>query len=97
MNHEVGSPEYRRAAMLRRKWGMTEDDYLAMFVKQEGRCVICRTHQDDLSKRLCIDHDHETGKIRELLCHNCNTGIGNLRDSTELLMAATKYLLKHKE
>lgn len=95
--HIVGSPEYRWAAYLRLRYKMTEDDYLALFIQHEGKCAICKTHQDDLSKRLCIDHDHETGKIRGLLCHNCNTGIGNLRDSIALLTEATKYLIKHKE
>jgi hypothetical protein len=57
-----------------------------------GCCKICKTHYSEFSKRLAVDHDHNTGKIRGLLCLYCNTGLGKFKDSTKLLNEAIKYL-----
>ena len=63
-----------------------------LFKKQKGQCAICGIHQDSLNKRLCIDHCHKTNRIRGLLCTSCNAGIGNLRESIELLKNSIDYL-----
>lgn len=76
-----------------KEYQITEDQYNRMFDLQEGRCKGCNTHQDDLSKRLCVDHCHETGKIRGLLCTNCNLAIGLVADSPEVLLSLIDYLL----
>jgi Recombination endonuclease VII len=60
--------------------------------EQNGLCAICGNKESE--RRLALDHCHDTGKIRGLLCGTCNTGIGMLKDSVELLEAATKYLSK---
>jgi hypothetical protein len=49
------------------------------------------------NKKLFVDHNHNTGKVRELLCHGCNTGIGLMQDDVDLLQKALDYLIKHKE
>lgn len=64
--------------------------YQLMYADQEGRCAICRAEKDPT--RLVIDHNHKTGKIRGLLCGACNTGIGLLKDSPDVLEAAMQYL-----
>jgi len=74
------------------KYGITMADYNQMYINQQGRCAICNTHQIYLKKALAIDHDHNTGKVRGLLCSNCNLGIGNLKDSIKSLKNAIKYL-----
>jgi len=86
---------YRRRDIMKRKYGITLSKYYDMFVQQKGKCTICSTHQDDLGRLLAVDHDHKTGKIRELLCGPCNHGLGNFRDSPALLQRAIKYLERH--
>jgi len=67
-----------------------------MFKAQNGKCAICGTSKNVANKAFCVDHDHKTGKIRGLLCDGCNTGIGMLQDSDQVLEKAVKYL-KSKE
>lgn len=71
----------------RDQYGMTADDRRDMLVGQAGRCAICAKVAD-----LVVDHDHNTGKIRGLLCVGCNTGIGQLGDSVSGIQRAVKYL-----
>ena len=68
--------------------------FVAEFGKaQEYRCAICAFHQDDAPrKKLLLDHDHETGALRALLCHHCNVGLGHFKDSPALLEAAIRFL-----
>lgn len=73
---------------LKTKFGINEDDYNQLLLKQNHCCAICGF--DD--KRLVIDHDHLTGVVRGLLCNHCNVGIGNLADSVEILEKAITYL-----
>ena len=75
-----------------KKYGITENDYLKMFEKQKGVCSICSKPQ--LTKRLYIDHNHTTGKIRGLLCENCNRGLGMFKDDKNILLSAIGYLDK---
>lgn len=85
------------------KYGISQKDYDRMFVEQDGKCAICGTEnfQGHLySKRkvdyFSIDHDHETGKVRGLLCLSCNIALGNFRDSIELLKKSISYLEKNR-
>lgn len=80
-----------------------KNDYLKLLIKQKNVCAICKKPESIISgkvnrvpKRLAIDHDHKTGKIRGLLCHRCNVSIGSMQESTELLQAAIDYLKKHR-
>jgi len=79
-----------------RRLGIVERDYLEMFRKQNGKCAICGVSHLELRKRLCIDHDHKTGKVRGLLCLKCNWVLGHCLDSTEILSNAIGYLSKHR-
>jgi hypothetical protein len=72
-------------------YGITWDDYLALLVKQKGTCAICGDPPSS-SRRLVVDHDHKTGSVRALLCHRCNAGLGQFRDTAWLLRAAAQYL-----
>ena len=92
--------EYREKTMsrsykagLKHKFGMSEEEYIKKSDAQDNRCAICGAHQLELDRRMAVDHDHETGQIRGLLCNHCNLGIGFLKDSTDLLEKAQKYLL----
>lgn len=74
-------------------YGITLDDYNKMFEEQEGRCKICKTHQSEMKKALHVDHNHQTGKVRGLLCHNCNLALGRLKEDPEIIAAALEYVL----
>lgn len=66
--------------------------YNNLFLKQEGCCAICTVHQSELNRTLAVDHCHKTGQVRGLLCYACNSGIGFLRESQEILDKAKLYL-----
>lgn len=73
---------------------ITQEVYQKMLMEQEYKCAICKTHDSELPKLLSVDHCHTTGKVRGLLCGNCNLGIGNFKDDTNRLLSAIKYLSK---
>ncbi len=71
---------------------MTVEMYNKMFEEQNGCCSICGTYQSSDKRNLDVDHCHTTGKVRGLLCHNCNVGIGHFSDDIDLLLSAVSYL-----
>jgi hypothetical protein len=81
-----------------RAYRLTVAQLDAMIAAQEGLCAICgeapRPHQG-IGRLWCVDHNHTTGQIRELLCRQCNSGIGSLRESVRVLRSAIAYLEKH--
>lgn len=77
---------------LKHRFGITSEDYGSMYVEQKGKCAICGIHQFELSCRLAVDHDHKTGKVRGLLCSDCNLALGNFKDSLESLKKAIMYI-----
>lgn len=83
-----------RNRVLRRNYGITLQQYEDILKSQGGVCAICGKI-DHTKRRLAVDHDHETKKVRGLLCHLCNQAIGQLKHSTELLQNAIDYLKKH--
>jgi hypothetical protein len=79
-----------KAQKRRRKYG--DFPYEEMLAEQQGRCAICGK-----ATTLVIDHDHQTGEVRSLLCTNCNVGLGYFSDSPELLSSAAAYAAKWKK
>lgn len=75
---------------IRRDFGITEQEYNAMLVAQQGVCAICR--QPPKRIRLDVDHCHATKKVRGLLCNKCNRGLGWFCDSDVLMVRAANYL-----
>lgn len=81
---------------LQRMYGITSEDYAEMFEAQGGVCDKCKRPPPNHRKKfLAVDHNHETGQVRGLLCDNCNRGIGLLGDTVESLTDAVNYLKKH--
>jgi hypothetical protein len=77
---------------LQRRYGITEKEFDALLEAQDYRCAICLVHQNSLPKRLNVDHNHETNKVRGLLCYDCNRNfIGNNTDPEKYRRAA-EYL-----
>ncbi len=83
---------YSQNKHLKALYGITTTDYNKMFEEQAGCCAICKIHQSELKKRLFVDHNHETGKVRKLLCHHCNAVLGMSRERIEVLEEAINYL-----
>ena len=79
----------RRGWHLKTKYGITIEKYNELVLTQNGKCLVCEGKLDD---KLCVDHDHKTGKIRALLCQDCNRGLGMFKESVDSLKRAIKYL-----
>lgn len=88
------NPDKRKSAILKYEYGITLEDYNKMFNAQGGKCAICQKHQNELKRTLCVDHDHKTGAVRELLCMTCNTELASVENRLEEM---TKYLNKHRK
>jgi hypothetical protein len=73
---------------LKQKYGIDLTDYWFMHAQQQGHCGICRQ-----KKTLYVDHNHQTGKVRALLCNKCNSGLGFFNEDILQLKAAIDYLL----
>jgi hypothetical protein len=84
----------RRKRQLAR-FGITPDDYERLYREQGETCLLCNEAEIFTNRLLAVDHCHETGKVRGLLCGRCNTGIGMLRESLPLMQRAMEYLRKH--
>ena len=80
-----------RNTMYRKKYGITLYEYNEMLKSQNGVCAICLNFCDT-GMNLAVDHDHNTGKIRALLCKNCNTAIGLFKENTNYISRAIEYL-----
>lgn len=96
--HKQWWAKHGRDQNLQKRYGIGVEEYQAMYEKQEGKCAICDKHSTSVFTKgaagfeLCVDHCHNTGKVRGLLCENCNTGIGKLNDDPALLRKAINYL-----
>lgn len=96
-------PNYEDDRALRRKYGMTLPEYEKMLFSQNGVCFICKEEEKAFDartngiKRLSVDHCHNTGKNRKLLCSYCNHALGNVKDSIEILTSMIDYLKLHQE
>ena len=96
-NCPSNSPKRRMAYYRKGAYGLTEDDFVKKIESQDGRCKICNRPFYEECGAPCVDHDHETEKVRDLLCHNCNRALGLFKESIETLRTAIQYLEKHKE
>jgi hypothetical protein len=93
------NPDKVKALNLRR-YGLTVEQFNDMLTRQDNKCFICCKPESSKTKSgkirsLCIDHNHKTGKIRGLLCSNCNNGVGHLKidEGPDLLLKALEYYL----
>ena len=82
----------RRDIRLGASYGVTSDDYALMLKKQGGGCAGCGLRRERSGRHLAVDHDHETGAVRGLLCAGCNTAIGLVKEDPETLRALAEYL-----
>jgi hypothetical protein len=82
---------------MRFRYGIEPDEYEQMFIVQDYKCVVCgKLSGDTKGTRLHVDHDHETNKVRELICSSCNRIAGTLEFNPERTLEVIQYLRKHK-
>lgn len=91
------NPGSRSAQHRSERYRLSREAYLAMVEAQGGLCAICQQVPPGEGRMatLRVDHDHDTGVVRELLCHKCNAGLGMFRDDARLLARAAAYLASH--
>ena len=100
-NWRVRNPEYDGNLKLKDRYGITPEKYTEMLVCQNGRCAICgneetaRHNRSNKVQKLAVDHCHVTGKVRGLLCQDCNRGIAKFHDDTKRMEDAIEYLRHH--
>jgi len=95
-DYRSAHPERVKNTILKRLYGISMADYLAMHDGQNGLCAICSKPETSVIRgktiSLAVDHCHETGTVRKLLCAKCNKGIGSFSHDADLLAKAIKYL-----
>lgn len=84
-------------AYYKHKYGMSLDERIELLNSQGCKCAICRSPLEASGGNTHTDHCHSTGKIRGILCTNCNRGLGHFQENTTNLMAAIEYLQAHTE
>ena len=90
------NPDAARDRHLRRNYGITLAEFNRMVLKQGSKCACCGTSEPGgKHNQWCVDHDHITGAVRELLCKDCNIVLGLVEDSPEHLQRLTEYVIKH--
>jgi hypothetical protein len=91
----VKDPQYNRKRNLKKLYNITLEEFDEMLKSQDGVCKVCKRPQ--LGKGdFHVDHDHETGKIRGLLCHKCNVALGMVQDDIQILKKLINYLESNK-
>lgn len=99
-NLRVSNPDHIRFLKKKHMYGITEAAYNVLLNKQNGVCAICKKPENSVHKKsariyaLSVDHCHITKRIRGLLCHRCNKGLGLFKDNVLVLLAAGCYLLE---
>ena len=96
LNYELNSENYKRDRFLERQYNITLIDYNNKLLEQNNCCAICNINQVNYKRKFSVDHCHETGKIRGLLCNMCNKGISHFKEKIELIEKAINYIINEK-
>lgn len=91
---QVYEGETKTERLKHKKYGLTPDDHYALREKQGFKCAICEKHEDNFAYQLRVDHCHDSGLVRGLLCSGCNSSLGHFGDNVEGLHKALNYLNK---
>lgn len=96
-SYQIRNPEKGRVRSRIARYGLTDDKFQDLLLKQKNSCAICSfifSSGEGRTRAASIDHDHATGRIRGILCAACNHGLGKFKDSSTILRAAAEYLEK---
>lgn len=99
-NWRARNPNYEGQFKLKHRYGITPEHYDEMLKIQNSRCAICGKKESAVNygtkkvQKLAVDHCHATGKVRGLLCQDCNRGLGKFHDDLQRLQKAIDYLSK---
>lgn len=90
-------PDYNRAHNLKKRYGISIEEYQSLLADQNFACAICEVEISDTlaykdKRSVVVDHNHETGEVRGILCSKCNLALGHARESTNILYRAIVYL-----
>lgn len=90
-------PNYHRANNLKQRYGISIDEYQTLLTSQNSTCPICKVEISDTleykrQRTVVVDHNHDTGEVRGILCWSCNLVLGHARESTDILYKAIVYL-----
>lgn len=101
-NYRKNNPNANRNKHYKKRYGITVEEYEAMSERQNHLCAICglpetKKRRDGTASILAVDHDHTTGKVRELLCVGCNHMLGNIENRNVSLDAIAAYIKRHTE
>jgi hypothetical protein len=101
VNNPLKAKETVRKATIKNKFNITIEQYKQLLIKQNNKCAICDRsyfeYKKTTKREFCIDHNHQTGEIRGLLCSPCNRAIGQLQDNPNILRKAAFYLEGKKQ
>lgn len=89
-------PIKAKGYQLKHEFGLSIEQYKLLLYIQDNKCAICKRNESEFTKKLSVDHDHSTNKIRGLLCGNCNRAIGLFKEDKEVISKAIDYLERHK-
>jgi hypothetical protein len=89
--YSIDNPFYERSNRLKRRYGITLEEFNSMFIRQGKRCLLCGTDSPD-GRNWAVDHSHKTGEVRGILCTKCNVMIAMARDSVDMLRRGISYL-----
>lgn len=87
---------HARAGWLKKAYGISQEDYLQMLSEQDGKCASCGDDFVD-NPSTHVDHNHETGEVRQLLCRNCNLALGYLKEDPERIQRLAEYAKKYRQ
>lgn len=86
------TPKNNKSDKLKLRYGITYEQWELIREKENFSCMICGITEDEIGRKLDVDHCHRTGVVRGVLCNPCNTAIGHAKDSIDILEAAIQYL-----
>lgn len=95
ISKENYDPRRKKKGHLKSLYGLTLEEYDALLASQDGACAICK--KKPTTKMLAVDHDHNTNRVRGLLCSNCNQALGQFGDDPSLIQKAINYLERSNE
>lgn len=93
-NWRENNPERQAHTMRKNIYGLSKDNFIEIYQTQDGKCGACKKDIPTYGRDISVDHNHDTGQVRGLLCHNCNDALGKLKDNPETVLSLYEYINK---